>query len=251
LQGVKQASSEGATFIFTPETTHLMEMDRSAVLAKASYQADDAGLKALQNAAKEYGVWLHIGSLIIKVAEDRLVNRAFLINDRGEITAQYDKVHLFDVDLEGGESYRESALYDAGGTAVIAKSPLGILGLSICYDLRFPYYYRQMAEAGAVILTVPAAFTQQTGEAHWHSLLTARAIENGAFVIAAAQCGLHATGRRTYGHSLVISPWGDVLLDAGENPGVHVVDIDLTAIEKARKTVPSLSHSKDVPLKSF
>ncbi|WP_262693001.1 carbon-nitrogen hydrolase family protein [Kordiimonas aestuarii] len=241
---IREAAEGGATFISTPETTHLMEMNRKVVLDKAFYQQDDPGLARFRSLAAELEVWLHIGSLIIRVADDRLANRAFLLGPGGEIVTQYDKMHMFDVDLGGGEVYRESTLYKPGGTAQVVKTSIGTFGLSVCYDLRFPYLYRAMAEAGADIVLVPAAFTKPTGEAHWHTLLRARAIETGAFVLAAAQTGHHATGRDTYGHSLAISPWGDVLADGGNEVGVTYVDIDLAKVAEARQKIPSLKHTR-------
>lgn len=245
---VRQAAEGGAHFISTPETTHLMEMNRRVVLEKTFFQDSDPGLKRFCFLAAELGVWLHIGSLIIKVADNRLANRSFMISPEGRILASYDKVHLFDVELGGGESYRESALYDAGGRAIVAKTPNGAFGLSVCYDLRFPYLYRALAQAGANVLLVPAAFTRPTGEAHWHTLLRARAIENGCYVIAAAQTGHHATGRDTFGHSVCIDPWGTVLADAGTAPGVTLVDLDLAKCAEARQKIPSLGHGRDVPV---
>ena len=242
------AANGGAKFISTPETSHLMEMNRKQVLANACYENEDEGLKRLCRLADELNVWLHIGSLIIKVADDKLANRSFLINSDGKITARYTKLHLFDVDLGGGEIYRESALYQPGDAGVIADTPWGKLGMAICYDLRFPSLFRAYAEAGADILLVPSAFTKPTGEAHWHTLLRARAIENGAFVLAAAQTGLHATGRETYGHSLAIDPWGKVITDAGQAPGVYYADVDLNEVAKVRKRMPSLQHGRDFDL---
>ena len=241
---IREAAAAGAELITTPETTHLMEMDKKRVLEVAYYEADDPGLKRFVALACELGIWLHIGSLIIKIADDRLANRSFLIDDKGAIVARYTKLHLFDVDLGGGETYRESALYQAGDEGVVAQTPWGRMGLSICYDLRFPSLYRAYGKAGADILLVPSAFTRPTGEAHWHTLLRARAIENGCFVLAAAQTGQHATGRETYGHSLAIDPWGQVLADADDRTGVHLVDLDLDLVAKARKRMPSLEHER-------
>ncbi len=243
---IREAAAGGATFVSTPETTHLMEMNRKVVLEKASFQDNDPGLKRFCALAAELEVWLHIGSLITKVADDRLANRGFLIGPDGEIKASYDKMHLFDVDLGGGEAYRESALYQGGQNAVVAKTPLANFGLSICYDLRFAYLYRALAKAGANVLLVPAAFTRPTGEAHWHILLRARAIETGCYVLAAAQTGHHATGRDTYGHSLIIDPWGRVVADAGEAVGVTYADLDLAKCAEARQKIPSLTHDRDV-----
>ncbi len=245
-QLIQRAADAGAQFVSTPETTHLMEMNRKRVLEKTFAETEDPGLQAFRELAKTLSIWLHVGSLIIRVADERLANRAFFISPNGDIVARYDKAHLFDVELGGGESYRESALYQAGDESCVVTTPNGNFGLSICYDLRFPYLYRSLAHAGADILLVPAAFTQPTGEAHWHTLLRARAIETGCFVLAAAQTGLHATGRRTYGHSLAIDPWGNVLADAGTDIGMTMVDLDLKLVEKARRKIPSLSHDRPV-----
>lgn len=248
LAMIEKAVAGGADFVLTPENTHLMEMDRTKVLTKSFAQADDPGLKAFQAAAKKHGIWLLIGSLVINLGGDRLANRSFLISPDGTLKAQYDKSHLFDVDLAGDESYRESALYDAGDSAVMAETPFGKIGMSICYDLRFAYLYRLYGTAGANILTIPAAFTQTTGAAHWHTLLKARAIETGCFVLAPAQCGKHATGRSTYGHSLIVSPWGDILGDGGEAIGITFANLDLAYCDKARQTVPSLKHTRKLEL---
>ncbi len=245
---IRAAVNDGAEFISTPETTHMMEMDRTKVLAKAHYEDDDPGLKAFQALAAELGIWIHIGSLIIKIADDKLANRSFLIDKYGCVTARYDKIHLFDVDLGAGETYRESALYRAGDQAVIAETPWGRVGLSICYDLRFPELYRQYGNAGARVIMIPAAFTVPTGRAHWHTLLKARAIETGAFVLAAAQTGLHETGRETYGHSLIIDPWGRVVADGGSEVGYISADLSLEKVDETRKRMPSLMHSRPFEL---
>ena len=246
---IREAASGGADFVTTPETTHLMEMNRKVVMDKVFYQDEDPGLARFRELAAELGIWLHIGSLITKVAEDRLANRAHLIAPSGEIAASYDKMHMFDVDLGGGEVYRESTLYKPGTEAHVVKTPIGTFGISVCYDLRFPYLYRAMAEAGANIMLIPAAFTKPTGEAHWHTLQRARAIETGSFVLAAAQTGHHATGRDTYGHSLGISPWGEVLVDGGTAVGVSYCDIDLAKVAQARQKIPSLMHTRSFDLK--
>lgn len=243
---VRDAAAASALFISTPETTHLMEMNRTSVLEKAYPEDEDPGLAQFRVLAKELGIWLHIGSLIIKVAAARLANRSFLIGPDGQIAARYDKMHLFDVDLGGGEAYRESALYDAGEKAVVVKTPVGTFGLSVCYDLRFPYLYRALAQAGADIILIPAAFTRPTGEAHWHVLQRARAIETGCYVLSAAQTGHHATGRDTYGHSLAIDPWGEVVADAGTEAGVTLVDLDLAKCVQARQKIPALQHGRDI-----
>ena len=205
-------------------------------------------LAAVRDTAARLGLWVHLGSLAIKPGADpeRLVNRGFLIDASGEIRARYDKIHLFDVHLPSGERYRESAAYDPGIGAVAADTPWGRLGLTICYDIRFPALYAALSEAGATILSIPAAFTRPTGAAHWHTLLRARAIEAGAFVVAAAQTGVHPDGRETYGHSLAIDPWGEVLLDMGEAAGGAVIDIDLAAIERTRSRIPALAHRRPV-----
>lgn len=243
---VRGAAAEGAAFVTTPETTHLMEMRRKAVLEKAFREQDDPGVAAFGALASELGIWLHIGSLVVKVADDRLANRSFLFGPDGGIKARYDKAHLFDVELGGGETYRESALYRPGTKVPVVNTEVGSFGLSICYDLRFPYLYRALAHAGANVLLVPAAFTQPTGRAHWHTLLKARAIETGSFVLAAAQTGDHATGRQTFGHSLAIDPWGTVIADGGTEPGVTTVDLDLKQVDKVRAKIPSLQHDRSV-----
>ena len=252
---VREAAAGGATFVTTPETTHLMEMNREAVLQKTCFEADDQGLKRFQALAAELRIWLHIGSLIIKVTEDKLANRAFMISPEGDIRAHYDKLHLFDVDLPNGERYRESRLYRPGKSAVTVATPFGTVGLTICYDLRFPHLYRTLAEEGASIIMVPAAFTVETGEAHWQTLLRARAIETGCYVLAAAQTGKHATGRSTYGHSLAIDPWGEILGDAhntcGVEPGVMLVDLDLAKVAETRLTMPNLKHNRPFGVTQF
>lgn len=247
---ISEAADIGSEFISTPETTHLMEMRKPDVFDKAYSEVADPGLKRFQALAKEKAVWLHIGSLIIKLSDEKLANRSFLIDPSGKIVARYDKIHLFDVTLGGGESYRESATYQAGKTAVVYEAPKAIFGLSVCYDVRFPGLYRTLAQAGANILLVPAAFTQPTGEAHWHTLLRARAIENGCFVLAAAQTGMHETGRKTYGHSLIIDPWGNVLSDGGTENGIIIHDLNMSLVDKARARVPSLEHDKEYDLKA-
>lgn len=251
LAMIDESAANGAEFILTPETTHLMEMNRSKVLAKTFAESEDPGLNAFRAAAKGHKVWLLIGSLIINLGNDRLANRSFLIAPDGSVKERYDKIHLFDVDLGGGESYRESALYEAGTQAVMAETPFGGVGMSVCYDLRFPYLYRQYGEAGAKIVTIPAAFTEQTGAAHWHTLLRARAIETGCFVLAPAQTGKHATTRSTYGHSLIVSPWGEIISDGGNEVGITYANLELANCDKARQTVPSLKHTKNVELKKL
>lgn len=249
--GLTALAADGAQIAFTPEMSGLLDRDRGRILASAREEADDQTLIAVREAAARYGTWVHLGSCPIKPSPDadRLLNRGFLIDDQGEIRARYDKVHLFDVDLPTGERYRESATYVPGTQAVAAGTPWGLLGLTICYDLRFARLYDALSGAGAAMIAVPAAFTRPTGEAHWHTLLRARAIEAGAFVIAAAQTGQHEDGRETYGHSLIVDPWGRVLLDMGEAAGAAVCDIDLAAVADTRARIPAIAHRRDVPLK--
>lgn len=246
---VRQAHAEGATFIAMPEVVNLCEKRPGGLEKKAHPEASEPALTAYRKLSAELGIWLLAGSLVVKLEDDpRMANRSFLMDPGGEIVAKYDKVHMFDVDLEGGESYRESNRFRPGDRAVIAETPWGPLGMTICYDMRFPGLYRTLAQAGARILTVPSSFTQPTGRAHWHTLLRSRAIENGCYVVAPAQCGDHEDGRKTYGHSLIISPWGEILADAGEEPGVIVADLDLSKVDEARSMVPSLTHDRDYVL---
>ncbi|MGF1607730.1 MAG: carbon-nitrogen hydrolase family protein [Rhodothalassiaceae bacterium] len=248
-QAARAAQAQGAQMLFTPEMTSCVDRDRDRILRQALTEQDEPALSAFQDLARETGLWLAIGSIPIKGgADDRLRNRSYLIDDQGRIAARYDKIHLFDIDLGGGESYCESATYEGGQTAVLADSPLGPMGLTVCYDLRFPALYEQLALAGARVFAIPSAFTRKTGAAHWHTLLRARAIEGLSFVIAAAQTGRHEDGRATYGHSLVVDPWGRVLLDGGEAPGLHFVDLDLDELERARRTVASLQHRRPFKL---
>ncbi len=241
---IRQAGAKGAEFVATPENTTLMAPDGGAKLERAVTEDRDPSLRAFRSLAEELGIWLLIGSLAIKVSETKTANRSYLIDPKGRIAAGYDKIHLFDVNLPSGERYRESVTVAGGADAVVADLPWACLGLSICYDLRFPQLYRSLAKAGASVLTVPSAFTETTGKAHWHVLLRARAIENGAFVIAPAQGGLHANGRRTYGHSLIVSPWGEVIAESGIEPGVVVADIDPAISADARERIPSLQHDR-------
>ncbi|HEY6578534.1 MAG TPA: carbon-nitrogen hydrolase family protein, partial [Rhizomicrobium sp.] len=241
---IREAKTAGAEFVATPENTTLMAPDGGAKL-ELSYSEDcDPALPAFRALAEELRIWLLIGSLAIKVSDAKTANRSFLIDPRGAIAARYDKIHLFDVDLPSGERYRESKTVEGGTAAVTADLPWGRVGLSICYDLRFPQIYRDLAKRGAIALAVPSAFTETTGRAHWHVLLRARAIENGAFVFAPAQGGLHANGRRTYGHSLIVSPWGEILAEGGADPGVIVTEIDPAASAEARARIPSLEHDR-------
>jgi len=249
---VRRARDAGADLVLTPENTGLTEPIGKLRRAKARNEAGHPVLAALRDVAHETGVWLLIGSLAVDLSgeagipeeETRLANRSYLIDPSGAVAAHYDKIHMFDVDLAGGESYRESNAFRPGGHAVLADTPWGVLGMTVCYDLRFPQLYRTLAQAGADFLAIPSAFTVPTGKAHWHVLLRARAIENGCFVFAPAQWGEHAEGRRTYGHSLIVDPWGEVLADAGEGVGIVSARIDLAAITKARRMVPSLQHDR-------
>jgi predicted amidohydrolase len=244
ISHIRAAKDAGADYVLTPEMTNVMALKREQLLAAIAPEESDVSLAALRDLARTLAIHLHIGSLAIKLPADRLANRSFLIDPKGEIVARYDKIHMFDVDLANGESYRESANYRPGDQAVVHDLPWGRLGLTICYDLRFPALYRALADAGASFLTVPSAFTQQTGEAHWHVLLRARAIENGAFVFAAAQGGTHENGRATYGHSLVVDPWGRVLAEGGTEPGIVMAEIDPAAVASARGRIPSLQHGR-------
>lgn len=241
---IREARRHGADFVATPETTNMMEPRRRAMLDKALPEPEDPAVAAFGALAAELGLWLLIGSLVVRVAEDRAANRSFLFDPDGRIAARYDKIHMFDVDIPDGQSYRESKNFRAGEQAVAAELPWGRLGLTICYDLRFPGLYRALAQSGAAFLTVPSAFTRFTGQAHWHPLLRARAVETGCFVIAPAQCGTHAEGRQTFGHSLIVSPWGEILADGGEAPGVVLAEIDPAKILEARSMIPALGHDR-------
>lgn len=241
---VRRARDAGADLIALPENAVMMLTGRRDILSRVQPESDHPGIPYFQDLARETGAMILVGSLAIKLAEDRVANRSYLMGPDGSVVATYDKIHMFDVDLGGGESYRESATYRPGDRAVVAPSPWGGIGLTICYDVRFGYLHRALAQAGADILTVPAAFTVPTGKAHWHVLLRARAIETGCFVIAPAQTGTHYADRKTYGHSLIVSPWGEVLADAGEDVGVITAKIDLSLVKKARGAVPALSHDR-------
>ena len=247
---VRQAHAEGAEFILTPECTNGLWSNRAAQKALLRLEEDDATLAALRDEAGKLGVWLLIGSIALLTGDEdgRFANRSFLIRPDATIAARYDKIHMFDVNVSETEVYRESAAFRPGSQAVIAQTPFAPIGMTVCYDVRFANLYRRLAQGGAQIITVPAAFNHITGAAHWETLLRARAIENGAFVLAPAQTGFHAEadgkGRRTYGHSLAIAPWGEVLADGGTDPGVTLVDIDLTQVADARRRVPSLQHDR-------
>jgi predicted amidohydrolase len=242
---VRRARDEGADFIMTPEVSDMMEPRRPLRLEKARTEAEHPMLAAFTDLARETGAWLLLGSIVVREAdEERLRNRSFLIAPDGAIVQRYDKIHMFDIALEGGESYRESAAFRPGEAAALARLPWGVLGMTVCYDLRFPQLYRALAQAGAQFLSVPSAFTVPTGRAHWHVLLRARAIENFCFVFAPAQWGEHAEGRRTFGHSLIIAPWGDILAEAADGTGFIVAGIDPAKAAEARRAVPSLSHDR-------
>lgn len=245
---VQKAAQNGATMIFTPEMSGLVDRDRARAAESIRREEDDLVLAAMRKAAKESGVWVAIGSLAIDKGEGRWANRAFVIDDQGEIVVHYDKFHMFDVELGNGDDWRESNAYDAGDTLAVVETPVGRLGLSICYDIRFPALYDALGRAGCDVIAIPAAFTAPTGEAHWHIMQRARAIEASAFVVAAAQCGHHEDGRRTYGHSLVIDPWGEILLDMGDDgSGLGYAEIDRERIDEVRRKLPSLANRRVIP----
>jgi deaminated glutathione amidase len=244
LAGIDEAKRGGADYVQTPEMTNVLENKRERLFSKIFTEENDPTLATVREMARKLGLYIHLGSLAVKASPDKAANRGFLIDRNGDIAARYDKIHMFDVDLAGGESYRESASYRPGELAVVADLPWGRLGMSVCYDLRFPALYRALAEAGASFLAIPSAFTRQTGEAHWHVLMRARAIENGCYVIAAAQGGKHEHGRETFGHSLVVDPWGQIIAEGGTEPGVIFAEIDPAQVAVARGRVPSLLHGR-------
>ena len=247
---IRQAAGQGAHYVLTPEMTTILDRERPRLLAAISPEESDPSLARFRALARDLGIHLHVGSMAIKLVgqgkngEDGVANRAFLITPDGDILARYDKIHMFDVDLTGGESYRESRLYRAGDRAVVADLPWARLGLTICYDMRFPQLHRALAKAGAEVLAVPAAFTRTTGEAHWHVLIRARAIETGSWVIAAAQGGAHEDGRETYGHSMIVDPWGRIVAEAEREPGIILAEIDPVASLKARQAIPALANER-------
>ena len=248
LRAIREAADGGSAMLFTPEMSGLLDRDSARARARLRAEDEDEVLAACRAAARERGIWLHLGSLAILTEGGKLANRGFVIDSNGEIRARYDKLHLFDVDLPTGESWRESATYEAGsGVELVEGTPVGTLGLTICYDLRFPGLFARLAEAGADVISVPAAFTVPTGRAHWHVLLRARAIEAGLFVVAAAQAGRHEDGRETFGHSLVVDPWGEVALDMNEDRGVAFADIDLSRIAEVRSRLPAIAHRRPIP----
>jgi predicted amidohydrolase len=248
VEAIAGASAGGAEMLFTPEMSGLLDCDPVRAASNRRVEEEDLVLAACREAAQRHGIWLHIGSLAVLADGGKVANRGFVIDREGNVRARYDKIHLFDVDLPTGESWRESNTYAPGaGVVLVNGTPVGKLGLTICYDLRFPGLFARLAEADADLISVPAAFTVPTGRAHWHVLLRARAIEAGLFVVAAAQVGQHEDGRETFGHSLVADPWGDVLLDMGDRPGIAFADIDLKRISEVRARIPALSHRRPIP----
>ncbi len=250
---VKSAVVEDAQLISLPECVSLIEPDREILQKKCEVENDSVALQFFKYLAAEYRVWLHVGSIAVLNDAGQISNCTFLLGPDGKTEARYNKIHMFDVDLGAAEVYRESDTYTPGSTATIADLPWGQLGLTICYDLRFPLLYNLLAQSGADLIAVPSAFTQKTGRAHWHVLLRARSIETGCWIFAAAQCGSHANGRKTYGHSLIVNPWGEIVADAGEEPGFIIADIDVSEVESARQSIPVLTNSRTlttIPVKS-
>ena len=245
VEAVEQAAAGGAAMLFTPEMSGLLDSNRERAGAAVRSEDEDQVLAAVRAAARVSGIWVHLGSLALRDGGGKLVNRGFVIDASGDVVARYDKMHLFDVDLPTGESWRESAVYQAGSEAVVVRdTPVGTLGLTICYDLRFPAIFERLSEAGAEVIAVPAAFTVPTGKAHWHVLLRARAIEAGLFVVAAAQSGRHDDGRATFGHSLVVDPWGEVLVDGGEGEKLLFAEIDLARNAEVAARIPVMKHRR-------
>lgn len=247
---VARAKAEGADMLFTPEMAGYLDRDRSRAAATLRSEADDPVLAQVRDAAAKHGLWVHLGSLPLKDerSDGRWANRSFMIDADGAVRARYDKIHLFDVDLATGETWRESSVYGPGEQVVAVDTPWGRMGLSVCYDLRFPDLYRALTNAGATILLIPAAFTVPTGQAHWHILLRARAIEAGCFVIAAAQTGVHEDARETYGHSLIVDPWGEVVVDMGVEGGLGLAEIDVSRVEEVRGRVPAIANRRILPV---
>src|SRR5262249_28114743 len=241
---IGKAKAAGADYVLTPEMTNILAAKREQLFAVIVEEKADVSLATFRELARKLGIFVHIGSMAIKISPDRAANRSFLIDPKGDIVARYDKIHMFDVDLGGGESYRESRNYRPGELAVLADLPWARLGLTVCYDLRFPALFRALAEGGATMLAIPSAFTKQTGEEHWHVLIRARAIENGCFVFAAAQGGKHENGRDTYGHSLIVDPWGRILAEGNTEPAVIMAEIDPAEVAAARARIPSLQHGR-------
>ncbi|SDR29389.1 carbon-nitrogen hydrolase family protein [Pseudovibrio sp. Tun.PSC04-5.I4] len=249
---VRDAAAQGAAYVQTPEMTNVLERSRKAQTAASSFEGDDPFLTRLSAVAREFNIWIHIGSLAIRLKDDKLANRGFMLSPQGEVVAHYDKIHMFDVDLPNGESWRESESYTAGAVSPVVDLGIAKVGMAICYDIRQPALFRAQSNAGAQVLTGPAAFTKQTGEAHWHVLQRARAIENGAFVITAAQGGTHEDGRKTYGHSLMVDPWGRVIAELDyDEPGVLLGEIDLSKVDEARQRIPAIANAREFSITSI
>ena len=248
-----EAQSDGAELITTPEVVGMLEPNREKALDKAQAENDHSVLREFRNLSKDLSIWLLIGSISIKLSDSKLANRSFLINPAGQIIARYTKIHMFDVEVNDGSTYKESTTYQPGTSACLARTPWGLVGLTICYDIRFPALYRDLAKAGAGIIFIPSAFTEVTGEAHWHVLQRARAIENGCFIVSAAQTGIHEQKRKTFGHSIIIDPWGNVLAEADKSVGFIIADLDLNLVNDARNKIPSLSHDRNYikPFRAF
>lgn len=245
----RKARDTGADLITLPETVNIMSSDRVTLKLHTEPEENNLALRAFQDLACETGAWVLVGSLLVKVSgSEKMANRSFLLDDKGSIRARYDKIHMFDVELGGAENHKESKYYNAGNKCVLATTPWGQVGLTICYDLRFAYLYRALGQAGAQMLSIPSAFTRISGKAHWHVLQRARAIETGCYVIAPAQCGVHPGNRETYGHSLIIDPWGETLADGGEDIGFITADVDLTKVDEARNKIPAMTHDRDFEL---
>jgi predicted amidohydrolase len=248
VDAVREAAAGGAAMLFTPEMSGMLDRDRERASGKMRREGEDLVLQAVRDAAADHGIWVHLGSLALTGERDKLVNRGFVIDGSGGVRARYDKIHLFDVDLPTGESWRESAMYEAGqGAVIVPDTPVGTLGMTICYDLRFPELFQRLSDAGADVIAVPAAFTVPTGKAHWQVLMRARAIEAELFIVAAAQAGHHEDGRDTYGHSLVVDPWGEVIVEMGGEPGLAFADIDPGRIADVRSRIPVHQHRRPIP----
>ena len=247
---IRAARSSGAELITTPEVVGMLEPNREKALNKAQPENYHGVLREFRALSRDLAIWLLIGSISIKLSNGKLANRSFLINPDGQIIARYTKIHMFDVEVNDGSIYRESATYQPGTSACLARTPWGLVGLTICYDIRFPALYRDLAKAGAKIIFIPSAFTEVTGEAHWHILQRARAIENGCFIVSAAQTGMHEQNRKTFGHSIIVDPWGNILADADKDVGFITADLDLNLVDEVRKKIPSLTHDREYS-KSF
>ena len=246
---IREAAKSGADYIQTPEMTHLLEASKASLMEKIRPEEEDPGVRAFSALARDLGIYLHIGSLAIKASESAVANRAFLFGPSGSVLARYDKIHMFDVDLPNGESWRESATYRAGRQSAVVDLPWLKLGMAVCYDVRVPAIFRAQARAGAQMLSAPAAFTRQTGTAHWHVLQRARAIENGAFLVSAAQGGKHEDGRETYGHSLIVAPWGEIIGERdNDEPGFVMAEIDPARVEEARRRIPAIANEQEFEL---